>query len=158
MCITRQPLLTCLSPQSLAAVSKQINSAGFLAQLSTRPKAKRMLASTCSDAHAVFPCCCTSLINALLCAASVPPPLYLPLPKSPHACRRKSKQVEASLLELGMEGLEERLSSATQNPASPAYRLSRMITEVTQMQVGVSVSGSGESGERGAAPPILGCG
>lgn len=39
------------------------------------------------------------------------------------------------LQELGMEGLEERLSSATQNPASPAYRLSRMVTEVTQMQV-----------------------
>ena len=34
-----------------------------------------------------------------------------------------------------MEGLEERLSSATQNPATPAYRLSRMISEVTQMQV-----------------------
>lgn len=31
--------------------------------------------------------------------------------------KRKSKQVEAKLLELGMEGLEERLSSATQNPA-----------------------------------------
>lgn len=39
------------------------------------------------------------------------------------------------LQELGMEGLEERLSSATQHPASPAYRLSRMVTEVTQMQV-----------------------
>jgi hypothetical protein len=49
--------------------------------------------------------------------------------------RRKSKQVEAQLLELGMEGLEERLSSATQHPASPAYRLSRMISEVTQMEV-----------------------
>lgn len=48
--------------------------------------------------------------------------------------KRKSKQVEAKLLELGMEGLEERLSSATQNPASPAYRLSRMVSEVTQMQ------------------------
>lgn len=31
--------------------------------------------------------------------------------------KRKSKQVEAQLLELGMEALEERLSSATQNPA-----------------------------------------
>ncbi|KAF8072570.1 hypothetical protein HT031_000230 [Scenedesmus sp. PABB004] len=48
--------------------------------------------------------------------------------------KRKSKQVEAALLELGMEGLEERLSSATANPASPAYRLSRMIAEVGQMQ------------------------
>lgn len=37
-----------------------------------------------------------------------------------------------------MEGLEERLSSATQNPASPAYRLSRMVSEVTQMQVGMT--------------------
>lgn len=31
--------------------------------------------------------------------------------------KRKSKQIEAKLLELGMEGLEERLSSATQTPA-----------------------------------------
>jgi hypothetical protein len=54
----------------------------------------------------------------------------------PHTHRRKSRQIEAKLQELGMEGLEERLSSATQNPASPAYRLSRLITEVTQMQVG----------------------
>jgi len=42
--------------------------------------------------------------------------------------RRKSRQVEAALQELGMEGLEERLSSATQNPASPAYRLSRLVS------------------------------
>jgi hypothetical protein len=48
--------------------------------------------------------------------------------------KRKSKQVEAALQELGMEGLEERLSSATQNPASPAYRLSRLVSETTQMQ------------------------
>jgi hypothetical protein len=48
--------------------------------------------------------------------------------------KRKSKQVEAALQELGMEGLEERLSSATQNPASPAYRLTRLIAETTQMQ------------------------
>lgn len=48
--------------------------------------------------------------------------------------KRKSKQVEAALQELGMEGLEERLSSATQNPAQPSYRLSQLITEVTQMQ------------------------
>jgi hypothetical protein len=48
--------------------------------------------------------------------------------------KRKSKQVEAALQELGMEGLEERLSSATQNPASPAYRLSRLVAETTQMQ------------------------
>jgi hypothetical protein len=33
-----------------------------------------------------------------------------------------------------MEGLEERLSSATQNPASPAYRLSRLVAEITQRQ------------------------
>ena len=31
--------------------------------------------------------------------------------------KRKSKQIEAKLMELGMEGLEERLSSATQTPA-----------------------------------------
>lgn len=48
--------------------------------------------------------------------------------------RRKSRQVEAALEELGMEGLEERLSSATQNPASPAYKLSRLVAEVTQRQ------------------------
>eukprot|EP00879_Flechtneria_rotunda_P029235 GHRR01031533.1.p1 GENE.GHRR01031533.1~~GHRR01031533.1.p1 ORF type:complete len:152 (-),score=34.88 GHRR01031533.1:413-868(-) len=51
--------------------------------------------------------------------------------------RRKSRQVEAQLKELGLEALEERLSSATQNPAQPSYRLSRMVTEVTQMQVWV---------------------
>jgi indole-3-glycerol phosphate synthase len=48
--------------------------------------------------------------------------------------KRKSKQVEAALQELGMEALEERLSSATQNPASPAYKLSRLVAETTQMQ------------------------
>eukprot|EP00775_Hariotina_reticulata_P009698 gene9698-9857_t len=43
--------------------------------------------------------------------------------------KRKSRQVEAALAELGIEGLEERLSSATQNPASPAYKLSRLVAE-----------------------------
>lgn len=45
------------------------------------------------------------------------------------------------LQELGMEGLEERLSSATQNPASPSYKLSRMVSEITQMEVGTAQLG-----------------
>lgn len=39
-----------------------------------------------------------------------------------------------------MEGLEERLSSATQNPASPDHRLARMVADVTQMQVRICLS------------------
>ena len=49
--------------------------------------------------------------------------------------RRKQAQIEAQLKELGMEGLEERLQSATQSPAQPPYKLARLISEVTQMQV-----------------------
>ncbi len=48
--------------------------------------------------------------------------------------KRKSVQVEAALKELGLEALEERLSSATQTPASPAYRFSRLVSELTERQ------------------------
>jgi hypothetical protein len=82
--------------------------------------AYRSVHACCRNLHAQLVCDC----HPALCLCVVFP-----------VCRRKSKQVEAQLLELGMEALEERLSSATQNPASPAYRLSRMISEVTQMEV-----------------------
>lgn len=48
--------------------------------------------------------------------------------------KRKQVQVEAALQELGMEGLEERLQSATQSPARPEYRLLRKVQEVTQFE------------------------
>ncbi len=49
--------------------------------------------------------------------------------------RRKQQQVEADLKELGEEALEERMQSALQTPASPQYRLTRKIAELTERQV-----------------------
>ncbi|EFJ49598.1 hypothetical protein VOLCADRAFT_104174 [Volvox carteri f. nagariensis] len=43
--------------------------------------------------------------------------------------RRKQRELEAAIRELGMEALDERLQSATQVPATPPYRLSRLIAE-----------------------------
>ncbi|KAI8464154.1 MAG: hypothetical protein J3K34DRAFT_441386 [Monoraphidium minutum] len=45
--------------------------------------------------------------------------------------KRKQRQLEAQLTELGMEALDERLQSATQVPVNPPYRLSRLISQVT---------------------------
>jgi hypothetical protein len=45
------------------------------------------------------------------------------------ACRRKSREVEAQLLELGQEGLEDRLKSATETPVPIQYRLTNVISE-----------------------------
>ena len=41
--------------------------------------------------------------------------------------RRKQQQVQRQIDELGMEALQERLESAAQTPANPAYRLSTLI-------------------------------
>ncbi|KAG2500630.1 hypothetical protein HYH03_001397 [Edaphochlamys debaryana] len=43
--------------------------------------------------------------------------------------RRKQRQLEATIKELGMEALDERLQSATSMPANPPYRLSTLIAE-----------------------------
>ncbi|KXZ49270.1 hypothetical protein GPECTOR_22g863 [Gonium pectorale] len=43
--------------------------------------------------------------------------------------RRKQRQLEATIRELGIEALDERLRSATQLPANPPYRLSTLIAE-----------------------------
>lgn len=53
----------------------------------------------------------------------------------PMICRRKQKQVEAHLKELGMQALEERLQSAVSSPASPGYRLLQLIQRVNQEEV-----------------------
>ena len=52
-----------------------------------------------------------------------------------HACRRKQRQMQARLEELGTESLEERLQMATQMPSPTPYRLSTLI------QVGLPASG-----------------
>jgi len=56
-----------------------------------------------------------------------PPPPLLP-PRAQR--RRKQKQIEAMLAELGPETVEERLQSAVATPASPPYRLTRLIAEL----------------------------
>ncbi|GLC35625.1 hypothetical protein PLESTB_000186800 [Pleodorina starrii] len=43
--------------------------------------------------------------------------------------RRKQRELETTIRELGMEALDERLQSATQMPANPPYRLSTLIAE-----------------------------
>ncbi|MEW5300700.1 MAG: hypothetical protein WDW36_003611 [Sanguina aurantia] len=45
--------------------------------------------------------------------------------------KRKQKELEVVLTELGMESLEERLQSAVSSPARPPYKLSTLITEST---------------------------
>lgn len=45
--------------------------------------------------------------------------------------RRKQRQVESQLQELGMESLDDRLQLATQAPVNPPYRLSRLISQIT---------------------------
>ena len=52
-----------------------------------------------------------------------------------HACRRKQRQMQARLEELGTESLEERLQMATEMPSPTPYRLSTLI------QVGLPWSG-----------------
>lgn len=52
-----------------------------------------------------------------------------------HACRRKQRQMQARLEELGTESLKERLQMATQMPSPTPYRLSALI------QVGMHGSG-----------------
>ncbi|GBF99220.1 indole-3-glycerol-phosphate synthase [Raphidocelis subcapitata] len=48
--------------------------------------------------------------------------------------KRKQRQVESQLTELGMEALDERLQSATQAPVNPPYRLSRLISQITSTE------------------------
>ncbi|GLI62069.1 hypothetical protein VaNZ11_004496 [Volvox africanus] len=43
--------------------------------------------------------------------------------------RRKQRELETTIRELGMEALDERLQSATQMPLNPPYRLSTLIAE-----------------------------
>ncbi|EFN54727.1 hypothetical protein CHLNCDRAFT_135426 [Chlorella variabilis] len=43
---------------------------------------------------------------------------------------RKQQELSAQLQELGEEGLEERLQSATQRPARPAHRLTQLVADV----------------------------
>lgn len=52
-----------------------------------------------------------------------------------HPCRRKSRQVEADIKELGDEGIEERMRSGVQVPADPKFRFARMVGEKTTGQV-----------------------
>jgi hypothetical protein len=50
--------------------------------------------------------------------------------------RRKQAEVGVRLEELGMEGQEQRLQDAVASPSDPPYRLARLVSEITQMQVG----------------------
>lgn len=87
-------------------------------------------------------CCATRLHGAARpgpahapCAGAQPNPKpddeppKTPLNALEQTIRRKQKQLEASIRELGMEALDERLQSATQMPANPPYRLSTLIAE-----------------------------
>ncbi|KAG2438961.1 hypothetical protein HYH02_010753 [Chlamydomonas schloesseri] len=47
--------------------------------------------------------------------------------------RRKQRELEASIRDMGMEALDERLQSATAMPLRPAYRLSTLIAENVPM-------------------------
>ncbi|KAF5840700.1 hypothetical protein DUNSADRAFT_15795 [Dunaliella salina] len=53
--------------------------------------------------------------------------------------KRKQKELEAQLHEMGQEALEERLKSAVQVPAAPAYRLASLIAEAVPTGVAVLV-------------------
>lgn len=46
--------------------------------------------------------------------------------------KRKQKEIESALMELGDEGIEERLKSAVENPAPQPFRLSKMIVSATE--------------------------
>lgn len=50
--------------------------------------------------------------------------------------RRKQKQLEAKFKEMGMEAMDEALSRAASLPANPPYRLSTLIAETVERQVG----------------------
>ncbi len=57
--------------------------------------------------------------------------------------RRKSKTVQANLIELGEENLEERLKGSIATPAYPPYRVTNLIAE-TVPQVSLSCRGCRE--------------
>lgn len=67
--------------------------------------------------------------------AAVPRSLHPPNPNNNQTTnRRKQRQIEAQIKELGMEALDERLQSATSTPANPPYRLAQRVAEVVERE------------------------
>ena len=110
-------------------------------------------------------CCGVSGITAAMPARSPPAAAHrrrhhLPPARPPACrhCRRKQEEIAAQLKELGEEAMEERLQSATQNPARPNNRLARLIAEVvpTGRPVLVFELARGGSGSTAASSEQLG--
>lgn len=78
------------------------------------------------------PTCLQTIAQPTTSAAAlpVPPPRQQKLPSSfslGSPLRRKQQQITAQLAELGTEGLEERLQSATEAPAPNPFRLAQLV-------------------------------
>ena len=78
-----------------------------------------------------MPVVCTPTTPTTPHTASASPPLSSPplLPVCHAGCRRKQKQVELILKELGDEAIEEKMQDAVKHPSQPGYRLTRAVAE-----------------------------